>query len=114
MNKSSILAFTITFTLALSAFASAAGTVPFTEPSRPAMDNDHSANAVSPDQTASAQAKSHSKTTGITPFSQRSRPPMEAQARSEPHSPAKSTEIAPANVTPADMHPGRLKRTQYQ
>jgi hypothetical protein len=107
MNKS-ILALTITATLALSAFALAEETVapPL---SRPAMEHHSSA-----DTTNHAQAKLRTKTPKITPFSQRSRPPMEAQARSKPRSVAKSTEIAPAEVTPADMHPGRLKRTQYQ
>jgi hypothetical protein len=106
MNKS-ILALTITATLAFSAFASAAGATPFKEPSRPAMNNDHSAQAANPNQTPHAQAKS--QTPKITPFSQRARPPMEAQARSKPRSATKSTDI-----TPADMHPGRLKRTEYQ
>lgn len=106
MNKS-MLALTISATFALSAFASAAGATPFKEPSRPAMNNHHSAQAASPSKTPRAQAKS--PTPKMTPFSQSARPPMEAQARSKPRSATKSTDI-----TPADMHPGRLKRTEYQ
>ncbi|WP_293930891.1 hypothetical protein [Iodobacter sp.] len=109
MNKS-ILALTISASLTLSAFASAAGATPFKEPSRPAMNHVHSEKAANPSQTNHAQAKSHTKTPRIIPFTQRARPPMEAQAHSKPHSAAKEAK----EVTPADMHPGRLKRTQYQ
>ncbi|AMC34520.1 hypothetical protein [Janthinobacterium sp. B9-8] len=108
MNKS-ILALSISSTLAFSTFALAEETVA-PPSSRPAMEQAPSGS----DTTNRAQANPRTKTPKIIPFSQRSRPPMEAQARSKPRSAAKATEVAPAEVTPADMHPGRLKRTQYQ